>query len=265
MRRDPKCLLVTFDAFGTLFTPRGGIGPHYHATCLAHGIQPPSPEAISKAFPAARQRLSALHPNFGFGSESVGVGPIYWWATLIRDTLIDAGLEPTKARGKKWNAVVRELYSGFQEADKYEVFPDVLSTLDTLHNSNFPTCLGVVSNMDNRLSTILENLALNKYFDFVLTSYKAGVEKPNAEIWARTLSIAEKMWGYDVPDVVAVHVGDDPEKDFRGSGDNGFIPFLLRRKESIMDTERKNGHVNSLTDVVAYLSKRGLILKREKL
>jgi HAD superfamily hydrolase (TIGR01549 family) len=47
--------------------------------------------------------------------------------------------------------------------------------------------LGVVSNFDDQLSTILQELDLAKYFDFILTSHDCKEEKPGAKIFAEAL------------------------------------------------------------------------------
>jgi HAD superfamily hydrolase (TIGR01549 family) len=58
------------------------------------------------------------------------------------------------------------------------------------------------------LVKVIENLKLNKYFDFVIASSSAGYEKPNKAIYEQALKLA----GKSVSAKDALHVGDDVDK-----------------------------------------------------
>jgi HAD superfamily hydrolase (TIGR01549 family) len=55
---------------------------------------------------------------------------------------------------------------------------------------------------------VIENLKLNKYFDFVIASSLAGYEKPNKAIYEQALKLA----GTNINAKDALHVGDDVDK-----------------------------------------------------
>lgn len=55
---------------------------------------------------------------------------------------------------------------------------------------------------------VIENLKLDKYFDFILASSLAGSEKPNKLIYEQALKLA----GNNVRAQDALHVGDDVNK-----------------------------------------------------
>jgi HAD superfamily hydrolase (TIGR01549 family) len=54
---------------------------------------------------------------------------------------------------------------------------------------------------------VIENLKLNKYFDFVIASSLVGYEKPNKMIYEHALRMAGDIKAKD-----ALHVGDDVDK-----------------------------------------------------
>ena len=64
-----------------------------------------------------------------------------------------------------------------------------------------------------------------KYFRYVFVSSELGVDKPNPEIFRRALRLA----GRKAADVI--HVGDDPERDWRAARTAGLTTFELRRPE----------------------------------
>lgn len=56
--------------------------------------------------------------------------------------------------------------------------------------------------------SVMKNLDLSKYFDFILPSCLAGYEKPTLEIFER----ARFMAGPDILPQQALHIGDDQDK-----------------------------------------------------
>lgn len=54
---------------------------------------------------------------------------------------------------------------------------------------------------------VIDNLKLNKYFDFVIASSLVGYEKPNKLIYEQALKLAGNVRPEN-----ALHIGDDVEK-----------------------------------------------------
>lgn len=72
--------------------------------------------------------------------------------------------------------------------------------------------LAVVSNTDDRMHLVLAELGLSKYFDFILTSYETGFEKPEPEIFHKALERASLK----TPQA-AYHIGDGLNTDILGA------------------------------------------------
>ena len=90
--------------------------------------------------------------------------------------------------------------------------------------------LGVISNFDGRLRFILEHLGISKFFNQVFISSELGADKPHPEIYQRALELIQ----FNPAD--ALHVGDDPERDWKGATAAGLSIFRLdRRRNSLRD------------------------------
>jgi FMN phosphatase YigB (HAD superfamily) len=87
--------------------------------------------------------------------------------------------------------------------------------------------LGVISNFDSRLDVLLRNMKLNHYFDFVLSSYQAGFEKPQREIFMKAMQSSELK---DLKENECLHIGDTPVTDYLGAKEAGWNALLIHDK-----------------------------------
>ena len=79
----------------------------------------------------------------------------------------------------------------------------------------------MVSNSDGRVAEALEAAGLRQYFDVVVDSTLAGVEKPDPAIFHAALDALE------VPPAAALYVGDLYEVDVVGARAAGIPAVLL--------------------------------------
>lgn len=105
----------------------------------------------------------------------------------------------------------RHLWSGIAD--------DAHATLTRLRNAGLR--LGVVSNSDGRVEEALEVAGLRGYFDVVVDSTLAGVEKPDPAIFRLALATL------GVPPESALYVGDLYEVDVVGARAAGIEAVLL--------------------------------------
>jgi putative hydrolase of the HAD superfamily len=90
--------------------------------------------------------------------------------------------------------------------------------------------LVVISNFDGRLRMILEHLGVSKFFSHVFLSSELGADKPDPEIFLRALRLSNTQ-----PNET-LHVGDDPERDWKGATQVGLAVFHLERpRNSLRD------------------------------
>ncbi|KAI8583888.1 hypothetical protein K450DRAFT_220439 [Umbelopsis ramanniana AG] len=213
--------LITFDAYNTVFKPRGGISAQYEMEARKFGINV-SKEAINKSFRPALKAQVSKYPLYGL---SQGLNPKIWWQDVVRSTFIGAGASE-KDLDEKFLALYETIWTRFTCADGYEVFSDVFDTLKELKSRKIT--LGVISNSDERVAQVLESLKLDSYFDFVLTSSMARCEKPARQIFDQALRLGSKS-SSPIQASQALHIGDDLKSDYFGARDAGWHSLLLRR------------------------------------
>lgn len=135
----------------------------------------------------------------------------------MKDTFYSCGVQDP---GLLQN-VSHNLYHNFCNAQNWEVFADSRKVLEACASLGLK--LGVVSNFDKRLETILMSCDLSSHFHFLITSEDASVAKPNPLIFEQAL----QKCGVSAAEVA--HVGDHYTKDYLASRAVGIHGFLLDR------------------------------------
>lgn len=218
-----RCLLLTFDAFATLFHPRRPIPESYASVANSYGLSntPIAPATLQTAFKNAYKAESKAYPNYGREMvlrDEYG-GPKQWWTGVIKATFANALDKPDLQLPA---GMVDTLIETFASKEGYSLYEDVRPFFDQLRKfkaqqSGFDCVVtGIISNSDDRVSTVLRSLGLSVgrtradedrsstllpgfeeaasndpqdrglYSDdlnVVITSYEAGQEKPNRLIY----------------------------------------------------------------------------------
>ncbi|HEV3244368.1 MAG TPA: HAD-IA family hydrolase [Chthoniobacterales bacterium] len=210
---------IFFDAAGTLFHLPRGVGYHYALVGDEIGLKLDSRQ-LDRAFNSA---WNAMPPR-----ESID-GPREdddkdWWRQLV-DLVLDETAPSLNELDR--DNFFEIAYEHFTEAGVWDLYPEVLEVLESLC-PRFQ--LAVVSNFDGRLRMILEQLGVSKFFKHVFLSSELGADKPDPEIFRRALNLIH-LQSNDV-----LHVGDDPERDWRAATAAGLLIFQLdRKKNSLRD------------------------------
>lgn len=123
--------------------------------------------------------------------------------------------------------LARKLYDRLGQADCWKVYPDVEETLAFFKEKNCH--LGIISNWDDRLSEIIEQIGLGDYFSFILSSAQVGYGKPDERLFKE----AVKNSGVD--ESFTLFVGDDPQADFYGAINAGMNACLIDREGKYPD------------------------------
>jgi putative hydrolase of the HAD superfamily len=216
---DPRVLkVIFFDAAGTLFHLPKGVGYHYALVADRMGLKLEA-AALDRAFGACWKAMPA-RPTTGAPREDDDKG---WWRELV-DRVFDEVAPQTKDLDR--DAFFEVAYEHFAEAGVWELFPE---TIDVLEQLRPRYRLSMISNFDGRLRMILELLGISKYFSEVIISSEAGADKPDALIYRRALELSGATAGE------ALHVGDDPEKDWAGAEAAGLSVFKLDRPRNSLN------------------------------
>ena len=207
---------VFFDAAGTLIYLPKSVGEHYREVALRHGADLPT-ASLDEAFRHA-WKLASKHPTSDGARVDDDKG---WWRSLV-EQVVAATLPSTLEDHFDQEAYFEELYVHFTLPGVWAAYPDVELTLRQLQSRRLK--LGVISNFDRRLYTILDQLGLAQYFDTVVISSEVGADKPDPIIFLRALALL------NIEPSEAIHVGDDPKSD-RGASGVGIEVFELDRPQ----------------------------------
>jgi putative hydrolase of the HAD superfamily len=210
---------IFFDAVGTLFYLTKSVVDHYALVASEVGLKL-DPAAFDRAFFSAWKQMPARSAIDGPREND----DKDWWRELV-DLVLDRvapGLDEIDR-----DNFFEVAYEHFAEAGVWELYPEVVDVLEKLR-PRFR--LAVISNFDGRLRMILEQLGVSKFFSQVFISSEIGADKPDPLIYRR----AAKFLGIESEE--AVHVGDDPERDWKGATAAGLSIFQLdRQKNSLRD------------------------------
>jgi putative hydrolase of the HAD superfamily len=226
---------IFFDAAGTLiFLPRA-VGEHYRAVAARFGADL-SAEALQQAFRRAWSE-SPPRPAAAAPREDDDKG---WWRDLV-GRVLDQTLPADQSASFPRAAYFEAVYAHFAEPGVWALFPEVADVLDGLRARGYR--LGVISNFDRRLDTILAGLGIRDLFACVILSSQAGADKPDPQIFRCGL----KALG--IAPAEALHVGDDRARD-GGAEAVGIRVFHLDRPRT------------TLTDLAAWID--GLPASRQE-
>ena len=210
---------ILFDAAGTLFYLTKTVGDHYAYVGREVGLELDA-QKLESAFHSAWQQMPR-RPAIDGPRENDDKG---WWRQLV-GRVFDQVAPPLSELDR--DNFFEIAYEHFAEAGVWKLSPEVLDVLEQLRE-RFQ--LAVISNFDGRLRLILQNLGISKYFPNVFISSELGADKPDPEIFRRAL----KLMHLNANEVL--HVGDDPERDWKAAKEAGLLVFQLDRpKNSLRD------------------------------
>jgi putative hydrolase of the HAD superfamily len=216
--RPPARLIraVCFDAAGTLLEVREPVGETYarfarregivaEADALEDGFRRAFRRADPLAFPrASPRRIRALERE--------------WWWRRVSEAFRAAGVDPSRRAVARTFAAV---FAHFATRAAWRLFTDVKPALRLLRARGVR--LGVVSNFDTRLLTLLEGFGVSSSFDAVVLSSTVGFAKPDPRMFTAALSALR------VAAATALHVGDSERLDRRAARAAGLRALRLDR------------------------------------
>ena len=210
---------ILFDAAGTLFHLNRTVGHHYALVGNEVGLKLDARQ-LDHAFYSAWRKMPRRAAIVG-PRENDDKG---WWRELV-DLVLDQ-VAPSLSELDRDN-FFEIAYEHFAESGVWDLYPEVPSVLEQLQ---LHFRLAVISNFDGRLRLILQHLGISKFFAHIFISSEIGADKPNPEIFQRSLKLI------DLKPNEVLHVGDDPERDWEAASAAGLSIFRLDRpKNSLRD------------------------------
>ena len=128
------------------------------------------------------------------------------------------------------NGLIDVVYGEFTDLANYRLFDDVPDVLERLRDAGL--VLGVISNFEEWLERLLEQLGVRALFDVRVISGVEGVEKPDPRIFELATTRA------GVAPERSVYVGDNPEFDVGPALAVRMVPVLIDRRGRFEQEER---------------------------
>lgn len=151
--------------------------------------------------------------------------------------------------------VADSLISCYGTSKCWYKYPGTINLLKFLKERN--VILGVISNFDQRLESILEDTEIHQYFTFVLTSYDFGIEKPNLPIFEEALRLVKYIHRQEILPPEAIHIGDRVDNDYFGAKNAGWNALLIKHDNEVVDENKvsKEDVFTSLNELQQYFKK----------
>ena len=208
-----KYKAVLFDVSGTLLRVEPSVGEVYATYARPFGFKGSGKE-LNRLFHKEWINSGGIE---SLGEKSGEQAERDFWKSLVFQVFEHSGgLE-------NFEHYFEIIYEEFARKDHWHVFDDVIDSgiLEKLKNSSIT--LGVVSNWDSRLHTILKGTGLAEYFDFILASAEVGSAKPDKKIFIEAIRRS------GVKPAEVCHIGDDLRADIRGANSVGIEAILIDR------------------------------------
>lgn len=206
---------ILFDAAGTLIRLTRSVGENYAYVGTLVGLSLKA-EQLDEAFSLA---WKGLPPRKAIDGPRDDDDKGLWHDVVFR--VLERAAPGMSALDR--DNFFEIAYEHFAEPAVWELFPEVLEVLSELQQRYQ---LAVISNFDGRLRFVLEHLGVRDFFEHIFLSSELGADKPNPEIFHRSLKIMT------VSADEVLHVGDDPERDWGAASAAGLHVFKLDRKTS---------------------------------
>lgn len=207
---------VFFDAAGTLFQIKGSVADVYLRLAEPYGVKT-SPE-MQVAVAAAFKRAFHEAPPPAFSatdSHEIKRCERLWWFDIVHNVFYRVGMF------EGFDEYFEKVFQAFEGPTNWMLYPETFHVLKALKEESFE--LGIVSNFDSRLFSVLRGLEIADLFDTVTISSLAHAAKPAPRIFQAAL---EK---HAISPDEAIHVGDSMRDDVVGARRAGIEGILIDR------------------------------------
>ena len=196
------------------------------------------PEDLRRPLVAADEYIYREHSRLSLSQRSREEQTAVW-VEYERILLSEAGIEADER-------LIQGALGSMQQSGLHQVlFDDVLPVLSELKKRGL--ILGLISNVDKDITSLLDDLGLTGWLQVVVTSQEAGFTKPSPEIFREAVKRAE------IQPHEAIYVGDQYQIDVVGANQVGMRGILIDRLDyytGVNDCPR----LQSLGQILEYLS-----------
>jgi putative hydrolase of the HAD superfamily len=231
--------LVLFDVGSTLLTPHPSVGEVYAEVAVRHGYTCDAHQLEAEfrhVFGQLQQENRKLGIDcYGTTDEQAR----RFWKQIVLQTFERAGLESADDTSAEFHQFFDDVYDEFVSADRYRMEPDVVETMQWLKAEGVQ--VGILSNWDNRLRSILQHMPFFSLIDVLMVSAEVGREKPDPEFFDVAFQEANVL-----PEQT-LHIGDSWDDDIEGAEAAGcFCAWYRPGDKSITPPEGRTPPKNLL-------------------
>ena len=246
--RSPQ--VIYLDAVGTLFGVKGGVGEQYTKIAADFNVTL-DPDKINRAFYRSFQSAPPIAMTFPHLQQPQHQSDILateyeWWRSLAEQTFKDTG-DLTKFLD--FEVFFKRLYTYFATAEPWFVFEDTLPALKGWKKQG--VTLGILSNFDSRIYSVILALNLEPYFSSITISTEVGAAKPDALIFQMALA----KHNLEQSPELAVHIGDSFSEDYEGASAVGITALWLNRDHQPTTNPAKQSG-QTIDKLTSYLNSR---------
>jgi putative hydrolase of the HAD superfamily len=229
--------LIFFDADDTLFSVTPSVAFHYRDVLLNHGFEV-CPDELALSLKSVWDDLKHFYENPSGNYRTFPARDREWWREFSRrvtDAVIGNEYHPK---------VLDDYYHRFADPETRALSTNLETTLKTLAERGYT--LGVFTNNDSRVKSILEGHKVDHYFSHILTAECIGIKKPSPDAF---LEINRRV---GIPAEKAVYIGDSHPLDYVPARTAGWHSILF-------DPETKHNVEHSVVDIGELLLKKELL------
>lgn len=217
--------LITFDITGTLLKYRSSPAKEYLKILNKYGLKVRL-STLEDLINENWTSMTKIHPNFGLNT---GLGWENYWRNYAQNVYSKAFKIDNISSNVALKTIIDELMMTYNTGETFEIQNGAIDLLEYLKNEQ--VLLGVISNYDPRIKHILKNLGISHYFNFILSSYEVGFEKPDTNIFREAELYVQKSLSRKL----FLHVGDSYFFDFKGAKNAGWSACLVHTNKNIID------------------------------
>ena len=222
---------ISLDAADTLFYIKKGLGDTYNGVLKKYADNYDS-KNISASFKKHFSNRKGLSFQ-GLSGDKLYSAERDWWHCLVKDMFSELGMFD------RFEDYFDDLYNHFK-FDAWEIYDDTIPFLKELKNRNYKII--ITSNFDSRIYNVCDGFGISEYIDYFTISSKSGCAKPTKEFFMKSL----KNSNSNIENTI--HVGDNPELDYKAEKKIGLKAFLI-------DRENKSNEQYIIDSLISLLGK----------
>jgi putative hydrolase of the HAD superfamily len=232
--------VIFFDVAGTLIHVHGSVADIYLRHAEKFGVQR-SPELLASVKTAfARAFADAPPPVFAVNDpKEIKQCERLWWFDVVHNVWYRVGMF------ERFDEYFEDVFEAFGGPSYWTLYPETPGVLKNLKEQGYE--IGIVSNFDSRLFTVLRGLGVADLFDTVTISSLAHAAKPAPRIFQTALD----KHAMDPED--AVHVGDSLRDDVEGARKAGLHAVLIERDFQLGSSASNVPTIQSLEQLPALI------------